>query len=137
MVLAPLEIHVSQVPAERPSPRVHYLRRSGGVMNLDAAEFLEALCARLVADGTSSRQLIAIEFDANGAKMEVLTGKKAHAAGYPDLAIVLEIVEETCARYRIGARQLRRISFMEEEIKLEVESRSGDQTIVYAFPIEE
>ncbi len=106
-------------------------------MNLDAAEFLEALCARLVADGTSSRELIAIEFDANGDKMEVLTSKKAHVAGYPDLATVLEIIEETCAHFRIGARQLRRISFMEEEIKLEVESRCGDQTIVYAFPIEE
>ena len=106
-------------------------------MNLDAAEFLEALCAELVADGTSSRELIAIEFDPNGDKVEVLTGKKVHVAGYPDLATVLETIGETCARDRIGAHQLRRINFMEEEIKLEMVSRSGDQTIIYAFPLEE
>ena len=108
MALAHLEIHNSQVPAQRRSPRAHYLPRVGGVMNLDAAEFLQAICAQLVADGTSSRELIAIEFDPNGDKVEVLTGKKAHVAGYPDLATVLETIGETCARDHIGARQLRR-----------------------------
>ena len=78
-----------------------------------------------------------MQFDPNGDKVEVLTGKKVHVAGYPDLATVLETIGETCARDHIGAQQLRRINFMEEEIKLEMVSRSGDQTIVYAFPLEE
>ena len=35
------------------------------------------------------------------------------------------------------ARRLRRIEFLEQEIKLELISRSGNQTIVYSYPIEE
>jgi hypothetical protein len=108
MALAHLEIHNSQVPAQRRSPRAHYLPRLGGVMNLDAAEFLQAICAQLVADGTSSRELIAIEFDPNGDKLEVLTGKKAHVARLPIWPQFWRPSGETCARDHIGARQLRR-----------------------------
>src|SRR5450631_345638 len=106
-------------------------------MDLDAAELLDALCAQLVADGTSSRELIAIEFNPDGNKVVLLIGKKAHVEGYPDLAPILETIGQTCARDRISAQQLRRINFLEEEIKLEMVSRSGDQTIVYAYPLEE
>jgi hypothetical protein len=106
-------------------------------MNMDAAELLEALCAQLIADGTSSHELIAIEFDPDGNKVELLTSKVAHGQGYPDLVSILETIGQSCAHDHIGAQQLRRINFLEEEIKLEMVSRSGDQTIVYAFPLEE
>jgi hypothetical protein len=106
-------------------------------MNLDAAELLDALCAELVAEGTSSRKLIAIEFDPDGDKAEVLTGKKPHVEGYPDLVSILKTIGQTCTQDRIDAQQLRRINFLEEEIKLEMVSRSGNQTIVYAYPLEE
>jgi hypothetical protein len=60
--------------------------------------------------------------------------------GTESLAIgvgVLETIGQTCAQDRISAQQLRRINFLEDEIKLEMVSRSGDQTIVYAYPLEE
>ena len=104
---------------------------------MDAAELLEALCAQLVADGTSSHELIAIEVDSDGNMVELLTSKVAHGQGYPDLVSILETISQSCAHDHIGAQQLRRINFLEEEIKLEMVSSSGDQTIVYAYPLEE
>jgi len=106
-------------------------------MDLNAAELLEALCAQLVEDGASSRELIAIEFDPAGNKVALLTGKKAHVEDYPDLVSILETIGESCARDRIGARQLRRINFLKAEIKLEMVSPLGDQTIIYTYPLED
>lgn len=106
-------------------------------MELDAAELLDALCTQLVEDGASSRELMAIEFDPEGNTVQLLTSKKARIEAYPDLAWILETIGQTCAQDRIGAQQLRRINFLAEEIKLETVSRSGDQTIIYAFPLED
>jgi hypothetical protein len=49
----------------------------------------------------------------------------------------MQCVRQTCAKDRIGARQLRRIQLLQEGIKLELVSRWGDQKIVYSYPIEE
>jgi hypothetical protein len=105
-------------------------------MKLDAADLLDALCAQLIADGANSRDLRAIEFNPDGNTVQLLTGKRRMEA-YPKLALILETIGNACAAERIGAQQLRCINFLEEEIKLEMVSRSGDQTIIYAFPLED
>jgi hypothetical protein len=106
-------------------------------MDLGVAELLNALCAELVAEGMSSRELVAIEFDPDSDKVDVLTGTEPHLRSYPDLISILKAIGQTCLQDRIDAHQLRRISFLEEEIKLELISRSGDQRIIYSYPIEE
>ena len=106
-------------------------------MDLGVAEFLNALCAELVAEGTSSRDLVAIEFDPDSDNVDVLTGMEPHLRSYPDLISILKAIGQTCSQDRIDAQQLRRISFLKEEIKLELVSRYGHQRIIYSYPIEE
>jgi len=81
--------------------------------------------------------LTAPEFDPERGHGDILTRERAHAKGYHDLVSTLKNIGQTCAKDRIGGQQLRRIEFLEQEIKLELISRSGNQTIVYSYPIEE
>ena len=106
-------------------------------MDLGVAELLNALYAELAAEGMSSRDVVAIEFDPASNTVDVLTGKEPHLRSYPDLISIFRAVGQTCSQDRIDAKQLRRISFLEEEVKLELVSRSGDQRIIYAYPIDE
>jgi hypothetical protein len=111
--------------------------RRAKAMDLGVAEFLNALCAELIAEGTSSRDLVAIEFDPDSDNVDVLTGMEPHLRSYPDLISILKAIGQTCSQDRIDAQQLRRISFLKEEIKLELVSRYGHQRIIYSYPIEE
>jgi hypothetical protein len=54
-------------------------------MDLGAAEVLNALCAELTAQGTSSRELTALEFDPASGHVEIVSRKRPHAKSYPDL----------------------------------------------------
>ena len=105
-------------------------------MDMDVAELLNVLSAKLASEGTSSRDLVAIEFDPDSGNVDVLTRERAHAKDYPDLISILRNIRQTCTKDRIGVQQLRRIAFAEEEINLELVSRSGDQDVVYAYPLE-
>ncbi len=104
-------------------------------MDLGVVKLLNAVGADLAQEGTRSRELVAIEFDADG-NVDVLTRKGSHGKGYPDLDSIFRTIEQTCMKDRIGAQQLRRISLLDQEIKLELVSRSGDQEVVYRYPIE-
>jgi hypothetical protein len=57
-------------------------------MDLGTAEVMNALCAELTAQGTSSRELSALEFDPESGHVDILTRERAHAKGYPDLVSV-------------------------------------------------
>ena len=106
-------------------------------MDLGVAELLNALYGELAAEGMSSRDVVAIEFDPTRNTVDVLTGTEPHLRSYPPLISILKAVGQTCSQDRIDAQQLRRISFLEEEVKLELISRSGDQRIIYSYPIED
>jgi hypothetical protein len=105
-------------------------------MDMYMAELLNVLSAKLASEGTSSRNLVAIEFDPDSGNVDVLTRERAHAKDYPDLISILRTIRQTCTKDRIGVQQLRRIAFAEEEINLELVSRSGDQDVVYTYPLE-
>jgi hypothetical protein len=105
-------------------------------MDLGVEDLLNAVRADLVREGTSSRDLVAIEFDAAG-NVDVLTLKQSHAVGYPDLAAIFRTVGQTCLKDRIGVRQLRRIELLDGEIRLELLSRAGEQHIVYHYALDE
>jgi hypothetical protein len=60
-----------------------------------------------------------------------------HLRSYPDLIAILKAIGQTCSEDRIDAQQLRRISFLKEEIKSELVTRYGHQRIIYSYPIED
>jgi hypothetical protein len=99
-------------------------------------EYLNGVCADLTANGTTSRNLVALEFDPETAKIEVRIRETALEEGYPDLATVLRNIGQTCAEDHIGADQLRRVTFFADEIKLEFVSES-DKKVVYTYPLVE
>jgi len=105
-------------------------------VDLNVVEFLNGVCADLTANATTSRNLAALEFDPETAKIEVRTRETALEEGYPDLATVLKNIGDTCAEDEIRADQLRRIAFFENEIKLEFVSEEDEQ-IVYTYPLQE
>ena len=88
-------------------------------METDAAEFLNAICGTLSAGGTSSRELVALEFDARTGNIKVLTRSKWYVEGYPELPEVLGKIGRDCVEDGINVRQLRRITFFEHEVAFE------------------
>jgi hypothetical protein len=100
--------------------------REGGVGNrgvpvqLAVAELLNVLCAKLVVEGTTSRDLVAIEFDPQSGDVDALTRDEPHGKDYPDLISILRNVGQTCTKDRIGVQQLRRSNFADGEISLEL-----------------
>ncbi len=77
-------------------------------MQLAVAELLNVLCAKLVAEGTTLRDLVAIEFDPQSGDVDALTCDEPHGKDYPDLISILRNVGQTCTKDRIGVQQLRR-----------------------------
>jgi hypothetical protein len=105
-------------------------------MDLGVVEFLNGVGADLTANGITSRNLVALEFDPETAEVEVLTRETSLLEGYPDLATVLGNIGQTCAEDQIRVDQLRRIAFFEKEISLEFVSEADEQ-VVYTYPLEE
>jgi hypothetical protein len=104
--------------------------------DVTVAKFLNELWVHLASEGTSSRDLVAIEFDSARGDVDVLTQSGVHAEDYPDLLSILRNIGRTCTQDRIAMQQLRRISFADDEVNLELVSRSGVQQVIYAYPIE-
>lgn len=100
----------------------------------DAAEFLNAICESLSARGTSSRELVALEFDVQSANVKVLTRSKWHVEGYPELPEVLGKIGRDCVEDGINVRQLRKITFFEDEVAFEWMTAEG-QREVYNYPL--
>ena len=63
-------------------------------MDLTAEDFFRALCQDLAKRGTTSRELVALEFDPESGDISVFGGAAVHAAGYPALETILEKIEE-------------------------------------------
>jgi hypothetical protein len=97
-------------------------------------EFLDAVAEALAERGTSSRDLLALQFEKEGGDLRVLVGRGPHPAGYPPLEDILRIVIETCEQNGITVPQLQRITFFDSEINLECASPEGEAA--YTYPIE-
>jgi hypothetical protein len=94
-------------------------------VDLTAEDFFEALCQDMIGRGTSSRELVALEFDPESGEISVIGRTAPLAAGYPALRTVLKYIGKVCVADGIGVHQLRRITFFEGEIVLEWVSRTG------------
>jgi hypothetical protein len=105
-------------------------------LDLNAEDFFKALCQDMTERGTTSRELVALEFDPESAEISALGGVAVHAAGYPALKTVLEKIGRACVADGIAVHRLRRITFLEEQITLEWVSCTGNRQL-NAYPIEE
>lgn len=97
-------------------------------------EFLDAVAEALAERGTSSRDLLALQFAEKNGNLKVLVGRDPHPADYPPLEDILRMVIETCEQHGITVPQLQRITFFDSEINLECASPEGDAA--YTYPIE-
>jgi hypothetical protein len=105
-------------------------------LDLNAEDFFKALCQDMTERGTTSRELVALEFDPESAEISAIGGVAVHAAGYPALRTILEKIGRACVADGIAVHWLRRITFLEERITLEWVSRAGKWEL-HTYPIEE
>jgi hypothetical protein len=102
---------------------------------ISVRKFLDAVAEALAAErGTSSRDLLALQFEKEGGDLRVLVGREPHPAGYPPLENILRMVIETCEQDGITVPQLQRITFFDSEINLECARPEG--AAAYTYPIE-
>jgi len=105
-------------------------------VDLTAEGFFKTLCQDMTKRGTTSRELVALEFDPESGEISVFGGVVVHAADYPALETILEKIGRACVADGIGVHQLRRITFLEEQVTLEWVSRTGKWEL-HTYPIEE
>jgi hypothetical protein len=97
-------------------------------------EFLKAVADDLANRGASSRDLLALQFEAERGNLKVLLGRERHPAHYPSLEDIFRMVSTTCEQDGITMRELERITFFDTEINLECSGHGGEA--VYTYPIQ-
>jgi hypothetical protein len=96
-------------------------------------EFLNAIAGDLTRRGTTSRDLVALQFELRNGNLKVLIGSKRHPENYPSLEEVFRMVSHTCEQDGIALRELEQITFFDTEINLECSGHDGEA--VYTYPI--
>ena len=87
-------------------------------------------------NATTSRQLEALELEADGRDVSMRVRRELHGNSYPPLAVILREIGQACSDLGIAAAQLRRISFLPDEVRVELAGGAGQPSKVYRFPIE-
>jgi len=96
-------------------------------------EFLNAIAEELEDRGTSSRDLLALQFEAESGDLKVHVGRKPRPAHYPSLENIFGRVCDTCEEDGITLPELERITFFDTKVNLECSSPGGEA--VYTYPI--
>ena len=109
---------------------------SRGQLDLTAEDFFKALCEDMTERGTTSRELLALEFDPESGEVSVIGGAAVHAASYPPLKTILEMIGKACVADGIAVLGLRRITLWEEQITVEWVSRTGKWE-THTYPLEQ
>ncbi|MBI2741465.1 MAG: hypothetical protein HYX38_33635 [Rhodospirillales bacterium] len=103
---------------------------------MDVASFLHEIGEELTDCRTSVRDLAALAFEADGRDISIQIRRDLHAPSYPPLGAILDKIGATCLAQGIAVGQLRRISFLEGEIRVELADDSGQTSTVHSYPIE-
>jgi hypothetical protein len=103
---------------------------------MDVASFLTQLGQVLSRTATTSRELEAIEFQADGRDVSIRVRHEPHGTSYPPLAVILHEVGLTCREQGVDIAQLRRISFLPHEVRVERGGSAIEPGEVYCYPIE-
>jgi hypothetical protein len=103
---------------------------------MDAASFLDEIGALLTARNTSSRELAALEFEAEGRDVSLCVRREPHAAWYPSLGSILGTIGRTCREQRVAVPQIRRIALLDKEVTVELDGADGQPGKIFRYPIE-
>ena len=102
---------------------------------MDTGAFLMQLAEVLSKNATTSRQLEALELEADGRDVSMRVRRELHGNSYPPLAVILREIGQACSDQGIAVAQLRRISFLPDEVRVELAGGAGQPGKVYRFPI--
>jgi hypothetical protein len=102
----------------------------------ERGRFLQSALPGHDREGDNFARLVALEFDPESGDISVLGGAAVHAAGYPALETILEKIGRACVADGIALHQLRRITFLEDQVILEGVSRTGEWEL-RTYPTEE
>jgi hypothetical protein len=86
---------------------------------MDVAAFLGELSRHLIRSGTTSRQLAALEFAADGRDINVRACRERRGA-YPDLGTIVACIGPALRAQGVTVGQLRRLTFHDTWIGLEL-----------------
>ena len=88
---------------------------------MNVASFLGTLGDKLTATKTQAREIEALEFGAAGHDISVHVRTVPYGSCYPTLESILVRIGNDCLQQGIEAHQLRRISFSENEVRVDLE----------------
>jgi hypothetical protein len=103
---------------------------------MDVAAFLIQLGQALSRAATTSRELEAIELQADGHDVSIRVRHVPHDKFYPPLAVILGEIGRTCHEQGVVVGQLSRISFLPDEVRVELVGDVYQPGGVYRYPIE-
>jgi len=103
---------------------------------MDMASFLEEICEVLDERATSSRELAALEFEAEGRDISIRVRRELHGRDYPALGTILGRIGRTCLEQGIAVPHLSRIAFLPDEVRVELAGSAHQPGKIYRYPIE-
>lgn len=103
---------------------------------MDVASFLDEIGEVLFERKTSSRELAALEFEADGRDIAVRIRRELQGKCYPPLGSILGKIGRSCLQQGIAVAQLRRITFLESGINVELAGEAGRPGRILQYPIE-
>ena len=102
---------------------------------MDTASFLNDIADKLAKGSMSSRELASLDFEAEGRDISIRVRSSLHPSWYPPLDLILSQIGSTCVERGVTLSQLRRITFEEREINVELSQRGRVGGKIYTFPI--
>lgn len=103
---------------------------------MDTASFLNEIADKLANGSLSSRELASLDFEADGRDISIRVRSTPHPSWYPPIRLILGKIGNTCVDRGVTVSQLRRITFEEREINLELSQRDRSAGKIFTFPIE-
>ena len=103
---------------------------------MDTACFLNEIAQKITSGSMSSRELASLDFDAEGRDISIRVRSTLLPPWYPPLGLILGRIGSACVDRGVTLAQLRRITFGEKEVSVEVRAPDAPGRTTFAFPIE-
>jgi hypothetical protein len=103
---------------------------------VDTASYLTELAQKLAHASMSSRELAALDFEADGRDISIRIRSTPHPSWYPPLGLILGRIGNICADRGVTLSQLRRIDFAENGIRVELRQHDSGDERTFTFPFE-
>lgn len=103
---------------------------------MNTAHVLNDIAQKLSDSRTSSREVASIEFEAEGRDISIRIRSELLPLWYPPLGLILGSIGNTCVDGGVTLSQLRRVTFGEKEVRVELRTPAGPAGAIFAFPIQ-